>query len=55
MNKIARYRGEPIESLTKNELIIALNIMAEYYETCLADKDKIIELFQGEIKCKKKQ
>jgi len=35
--KVSRYRGKPIEELTKEELIEALNVMTEYYEARLSD------------------
>jgi len=44
--KIATYRGKPIESLSKEELIEALNDMASYYESRLEGKDQIIELIK---------
>ena len=45
MKEIATYRGKPIESLTKEELIDALNEMANYYELRLETKDRIIKLY----------
>lgn len=46
MNKLSIYRGKSIEKLTREELIIALNEMATYYEARLANKDKIINLYK---------
>ncbi len=46
MDKMATYRGIPIEELTKEELIVALNEMAEYYESRLNGKDQIISLYK---------
>jgi len=44
--KLAAYRGKPIETLSKEELIVALNELAEYYESRLSNKDKIINLYK---------
>ena len=46
MDKIATYRGIPIEKLTKEELIVALNEMAAYYESRLDGKEQIINLYK---------
>lgn len=45
LKELATYRGEPIKSLSKGELIAALKDMCNYYESRLADKDKIINLY----------
>jgi hypothetical protein len=50
MSKIATYKGKPIEELTKEELIIALNEMVIYYESRLDNKDKIINLYTSKGK-----
>ena len=42
--ELATYRGKSIESLSKTELLEALEDMYRYYESRLEGKDDIIRL-----------
>ena len=46
MDKVTTYRDKPIEDLTKEELIVALNEMATFYKARLEDKDKLVNLLK---------
>lgn len=47
MATVTEYRGTPIEELTKEQLIVALKELADYYESRLEDKDKVISLLKS--------
>lgn len=44
--KIVNYRGIPIEQLTREELLEALQSIADYYEDRLENKDKLLNFLE---------
>ena len=49
MNKIATFYGRPLEELTKEELIDAINKLAEYYESRIEGLHQWVE-FEKDIR-----
>lgn len=47
MPKVATYKGKPIDEMTREELIEAIDQISNYYELRLADRDRTIKTFDG--------